>query len=37
MAQNVEVAPNVFQEALVACSNLLYSVVSHIMVAHIMC
>jgi hypothetical protein len=34
MAQNVEVAPNVIQAA---CSNLLYSVVSHIMAAHIIC
>jgi len=34
MVQNVEMAPNVIQEA---CSNLLYSVVSHIMAAHIMC
>jgi len=37
MAQNVEVAPNVIQEAMAACSNLLYSVVTHIMAAHIMC
>lgn len=37
MAQNVEVAPNVIREAMAACSNLLYSVVSHIMAAHIIC
>lgn len=35
MAQNVEAASNVIQEAMAACSNLLSSVVSHIIAAHI--
>lgn len=37
MAQSVEVAPNIIQETMAACSNLLYSVVGHIMAAHIIC
>jgi len=37
MAQNIEGAPNIIQEAMAACSNLLYSVVSHIMAAHVVC
>jgi hypothetical protein len=36
MAQNVEAAPNVIQEAMAACSNLLSSVIKHIIAVHIM-
>jgi hypothetical protein len=36
MAQNVEAAPHVIQEAMAACSNLLSSVVSYIIAAHTM-